>query len=141
MVLGSLRDQLLYPSLDKDTTDEELRAALATVNLADLPDRVGGFGAVLGWGQILSLGEQQRLAFARLLLTKSRYAVLDEATSALDVANEKLLYGLLQKAGVTFVSVGHRPSLLTYHDTVLELRDRGEWRFAPVAEYLVAVPS
>ncbi|OPY11575.1 MAG: Vitamin B12 transport ATP-binding protein BacA [Syntrophus sp. PtaB.Bin138] len=141
MVLGSLRDQLLYPSLDRDTTDEELRAALVSVNLADLPDRVGGFAAVLGWGQILSLGEQQRLAFARLLLTKSRYAVLDEATSALDVANEKMLYGLLQRAGVTFVSVGHRPSLLTYHDTVLELRDRGEWRFAPAAEYLVAVPS
>jgi len=53
---GSLRDQLLYPSLDQHMTDEELRAALATVNLPYLPDRVGGFGAVLGWGQILSLG-------------------------------------------------------------------------------------
>jgi putative ATP-binding cassette transporter len=141
MVLGSLRDQLLYPRLDQETTDEGLRAVLETVNLADLPDRVGGFDAVLGWGQILSLGEQQRLAFARLLLTRPRYAVLDEATSALDVTNEALLYGLLKQAGATFVSVGHRPSLLTYHDAVLELRGKGEWRLVPVTEYAVAAPG
>jgi len=141
MVLGSLREQLLYPRLDEKTTDEELRSVLATVNLADLPDRVGGFNAVLGWAQILSLGEQQRLAFARLLLTRPRYAVLDEATSALDVTNEALLYGLLRQAGATFVSVGHRPSLLTYHDTVLELRGKGEWRLAPTAEFLAAAPA
>jgi len=141
MVLGSLRDQLLYPRLDQTRTDEELRAVLETVNLADLPDRVGGFDAVLGWGQILSLGEQQRLAFARLLLTRPRYAALDEATSALDVTNEALLYGLLKQEGATFVSVGHRPSLLAYHDRVLELRGKGEWRLAPVTEFLAAAPS
>ncbi len=130
MVLGSLRDQLLYPFLDQKTTDEELRKALETVNLANLPDRVGGFDAVLGWGQLLSLGEQQRLAFARLLLTQPRYAFLDEATSALDVTNEALLYRHLRQAGATFVSVGHRPSLVEYHDQVLELQGGGGWRLA-----------
>lgn len=141
MVLGPLREQLLYPGVDRETTDEELRAVLETVNLGDLPDRVGGFDAVLGWGQILSLGEQQRLAFARLLLTRPRYAVLDEATSALDVTNEALLYGLLKQGGATFVSVGHRPSLLAYHDSVLELQGKGQWRLAPAQEFAAAAPS
>ncbi len=135
MVLGSLRDQLLYPLLAQETTDEELRKALETVNLANLPDRVGGFDAVLGWGQLLSLGEQQRLAFARLLLTQPRYAFLDEATSALDVANEALLYRHLRQAGATFVSVGHRPSLVEYHDQVLELQGGGGWRLASTREF------
>jgi len=135
MVLGSLREQLLYPHLDREATDEELRAVLEKVNLADLPDRVGGFDAVLDWGHLLSLGEQQRLAFARLLLTGPRYAVLDEATSALDVANEEKLYGQLQASGTTYVSVGHRPSLLAYHDKVLELRGGENWRLVPAAEF------
>jgi vitamin B12/bleomycin/antimicrobial peptide transport system ATP-binding/permease protein len=135
MVLGSLRDQLLYPMLNQETSDEELRKALETVNLANLPERVGGFDAVLGWGQLLSLGEQQRLAFARLLLTQPRYAFLDEATSALDVTNEALLYRHLRQAGATFVSVGHRPSLVEYHDQVLELQGGGGWRLASVREF------
>jgi len=135
MVLGSLREQLLYPHLDQEATDGELREVLGKVNLADLPERVGGFDAELDWGHLLSLGEQQRLAFARLLLTRPRYAVLDEATSALDVANEAQLYGQLQESGTTYVSVGHRPSLLAYHDKVLELRGGGDWRLAPTAEF------
>ncbi len=69
------------------------------MNLADLPERVGGFDAELDWGHLLSLGEQQRLAFARLLLARPGYAVLDEATSALDEPNEALLYRELQNAG------------------------------------------
>ena len=138
MVLGSLREQLLYPHLDLETSEDELRAVLEKVNLADLPERVGGFDAVMDWGQLLSLGEQQRLAFARLLLTKPPYAVLDEATSALDVANEAQLYRQLQKLGTTYICVGHGPSLLAYHDEVLELRGGGNWRLMPTAEFHAA---
>lgn len=141
MVLGSLRDQLLYPLLDQETTDDELRQALVTVNLANLPERVGGFDAILGWGQLLSLGEQQRLAFARLLLTRPRYAFLDEATSALDVTNEALLYRHLRQGGATFVSVGHRPSLVEYHDNVLELKGSGGWRFTTAREFTSGAPA
>ena len=94
----------------------------------------------MDWGHLLSLGEQQRLAFARLLLTRPHYAVLDEATSALDVTNEAQLYRQLQGSGTTYVSVGHRPSLLAYHDKVLELRGGGDWRLVPTAEFHV-VPS
>jgi len=138
MVLGSLREQLLYPHLEQEASDDELRAILEKVNLADLPERVGGFDAEMDWGHLLSLGEQQRLAFARLLLTRPHYAVLDEATSALDVTNEAQLYGQLQGSGTTYVSVGHRPSLLAYRDKFLELRGGGDWRLVPTAEFHVA---
>lgn len=84
---------------------------------------------------MLSLGEQQRLAFARLLLNAPRWAVLDEATSALDVATEKLLYSILVERGVAVVSVGHRPTLAEYHDQVLELSGTGSWRLLPAATY------
>lgn len=128
MLLGSLREQLLYPLGDRSVGDEELRAVLSRVNLADLPERVGGFDAELDWGHLLSLGEQQRLAFARLLLAKPGYAFLDEATSALDEANEARLYEQMREEGTTFVSVGHRPSLRTYHARVLELQGGGNWQ-------------
>lgn len=84
---------------------------------------------------MLSLGEQQRLAFARLLLTRPRYAILDEATSALDLANERRLYDQLRQKDTTYISVGHRPSLLKYHDYVLELTGDTTWRLTPTTEY------
>jgi len=135
MILGSLRSQLLYPNTSSDVDEEKLRRVLASVNLADLPDRLGGFDADLDWAEILSLGEQQRLAFARLLLTEPPYAILDEATSALDLKNEQHLYEQLQATKTTFVSVGHRMSLLQYHQQVLELLGDGSWRLVSTEEY------
>ncbi|MEG4582661.1 ABC transporter ATP-binding protein/permease [Microcoleus sp. MON1_C5] len=135
MILGSLRSQLWYPNTSSEVDEEKLRRVLASVNLADLPDRLGGFDADLDWGEILSLGEQQRLAFARLLLTEPRYAILDEATSALDLKNEQHLYEQLQATKTTFVSVGHRVSLVKYHQQVLELVGDGSWRLLSAQEY------
>ncbi|MEG3838323.1 MULTISPECIES: ABC transporter ATP-binding protein/permease [unclassified Microcoleus] len=135
MILGSLRSQLLYPHTSSEVDEEKLRRVLASVNLADLPDRLGGFDANLDWGEILSLGEQQRLAFARLLLTEPRYAIVDEATSALDLKNEQYLYEQLQATKTTFVSVGHRLSLVKYHQQVLELMGDGSWRLLSAREY------
>ncbi len=121
MVLGSLRDQLLYPNLDQEIEDAQLQQALAQVNLPGLEQKHGGFRTEHNWSQVLSLGEQQRLIFARLLLNKPKYAILDEATSALDTENEKLLYQQLQASGMIFLSVGHRESLSNYHKSVLDL--------------------
>lgn len=135
MILGSLRSQLLYPHTSSEVDEEKLRAVLTLVNLADLPDRLGGFDADLDWADVLSLGEQQRLAFARLLLTQPRYAILDEATSALDLKNQQHLYEQLQATKTTFVSVGHRTSLLQYHQQVLELLGDSTWRLVSVEEY------
>lgn len=137
MVLGSLRSQLLYPNPDHDISETKMRHVLAEVNLAELPERVGGFEVELDWANVLSLGEQQRLAFARLLLNMPSYVILDEATSALDLANEKNLYQQLKAKGTTLISVGHRPSLLQYHEYVLELDGSSNWRLLPMDEYTV----
>jgi vitamin B12/bleomycin/antimicrobial peptide transport system ATP-binding/permease protein len=120
MILGSLRDQLRYPSAE-DATEEEQLEALKEVNLVDLPARFGGLDAELHWVDVLSAGEQQRLAFARLLLNRPRYAFLDEATSALDPGNEELLYARLARMPTTVISLGHRPSLRKFHTRVLRL--------------------
>ncbi len=121
MVLGTLRDQLLYPNTDLNVDDLQLQQVLILVNLADLAQRHSGFDSEQNWAEVLSLGEQQRLIFARLLIQKPNYAILDEATSALDTKNEQLLYQQLQASGTTFLSVGHRDSLSNYHQSVLEL--------------------
>jgi vitamin B12/bleomycin/antimicrobial peptide transport system ATP-binding/permease protein len=121
MVLGTLRDQLLYPNMDLKVDDLQLQQVLIQVNLPDLAQRHSGFNSEQNWAEVLSLGEQQRLIFARLLINKPSYAILDEATSALDSKNEELLYQQLQASGMTFLSVGHRESLSNYHQSILEL--------------------
>lgn len=135
MILGSLRDQLLYPHTHINIEDDRLDRVLQQLNLIHLPQRVGGFDATLDWTNVLSLGEQQRLAFARLLLTQPRYAILDEATSALDLKNEEHLYRHLQAISTLFVSVGHRSSLIKYHQQVLEL-EGSDWRVLPAQAYI-----
>ena len=139
MFPGSLREQLPYSSLDRPVPVEELRNILGRVSMDGLEERFDGFDTVMNWAQLLSPGEQQRLAFARLLLAKPPYAVLDEATSALDINNEAQLYQQLKESGTTFVSVGHRPGLLAYHDNVLELREGGHWRLVTADEFRSAL--
>ncbi|CAM9196906.1 unnamed protein product [Heterosigma akashiwo] len=127
--LGSLRDQLTYPLPAGDTPDADLLAVLDKVDLGALAERMGGgdphagLNKVRDWSATLSLGEQQRLAFGRLLWSRPSVAILDEATSALDLTNERRMYELLRSElpGLSYVSVGHRPSLLEYHDTKLRL--------------------
>ncbi len=136
MILGTLRQQLLYPNTESSVADDRLIQVLQQVNLPDLSSKVGGLDVELSWSDVLSLGEQQRLAFARLLLTKPNYAILDEATSALDTQNEKRLYQLLQQSETTIVSVGHRPSLLKYHQQVLQIKGQSKWHLSSVEDYL-----
>mmetsp|Transcript_30655 Transcript_30655/g.70168 ORF Transcript_30655/g.70168 Transcript_30655/m.70168 type:complete len:790 (-) Transcript_30655:193-2562(-) len=176
--LGTLRDQLLYPSVSSNDneasaeqglageegmmgrahyhvlknlpSDEELLGYLERVDLIEVAKRAGGgdprkgLDSRLDWSNTLSLGEQQRLAFGRLLVNRPTLAILDEATSALDMMGEAKMYGLLEElastrpsrsssqltngqggkeGGLTYVSVGHRPSLLNYH--VYKLRLNG----------------
>lgn len=128
MILGTLREQLLYPNINIDISDEDLDAVLKQVNLSDLGTRFGGFDSIKDWSEVLSLGEQQRVAFARLLVAKPKYAILDEATSALDIRNEENLYQHLAATETTFISVGHRPTLQQYHQLILEFLEGGNWR-------------
>jgi len=134
MILGSLRDQLTYPRA-AGLSDKQLLDALRAVNLSDLCDRFGGLDAEMHWADVLSPGEQQRLAFARLLLNRPCYAFLDEATSALDVANERLMYELLNERHIPFLSSGHRPTLLKFHRNVLELSANNRWKIELSSEF------
>lgn len=135
MLLGTLRSQLLYPNRELAVSDNELLDLLARVNLADLADRFGGLDVERDWHKVLSIGEQQRLAFARLLLTRPRFAILDEATSALDSANEASLYRQLTEIDTTLVSVGHRAAILQFHTRVLELTGDSDWKAHPAAGF------
>eukprot|EP00547_Thalassionema_nitzschioides_P010647 CAMPEP_0194257232 /NCGR_PEP_ID=MMETSP0158-20130606/38508_1 /TAXON_ID=33649 /ORGANISM="Thalassionema nitzschioides, Strain L26-B" /LENGTH=635 /DNA_ID=CAMNT_0038996199 /DNA_START=397 /DNA_END=2301 /DNA_ORIENTATION=+ len=184
--LGSLRDQLLYPSFAIDSsdavainlgsnnnrgddqqmqsryyahTDQELLDILSLVNLSKVAYEAGngdpfkGLNAVEDWSNMLSLGEQQRLGFARVFVNRPRLLIMDEATSALDTNTESQMYGILElmanasrdrkqvmipiegstskksipfkpiEGGMTYVSVGHRPSLLAYHCRKLLIRE------------------
>ena len=129
MVFGSLRDQLCYPR-EGDAPDEQVLALLKEVDLEGLPARIGGLDAQVKWADLLTLGEQQQIAFARLLFNRPAYAFLDEATSALDAGRAEALYASLASAGIGVVSVGDHLSLPEYHHTLLELLGDGEWRLS-----------
>jgi putative ATP-binding cassette transporter len=136
MVVGTLRNQLFYPHRDDPRiSDAQLQAILEKVNLPDLAERSGGFRAEMDWTKTLSLGEQQRIAFARVLLAKPKYVVLDEATSALDLDNEEALYQLLCDQDITIISISHRPTTLKFHKYVLELKENGVWELLDAEHY------
>jgi putative ATP-binding cassette transporter len=133
--LGDLRCQLTYPQTERNISDEELLQWLERVNLPTLAERFGGLGAELDWARVLSVGEQQRLAFARALLAKPRYLLLDEATSALDATNEECLYGQLAGLSITPISVSHHQTLLKHHHQVLALPGNGSWTLHEASGY------
>jgi len=135
MILGTLREQLCYPKQPEDFSESELRDILHKVNLGHFIQRYPDLDVKQDWSRILSLGEQQRLSFGRLLLNRPAFAVLDESTSGLDVATERSLYTLLKSMHVGYISVGHRPSLASFHNNVLQLRGQGNWRLMPSGTY------
>ena len=118
--VGSLKDVLIYPERERAFDEAELRAALTDCGLGELAPRLH---ETAPWHLQLSLGEQQRLAFARALLLRPDWLFLDEASSALDEAAEAQLYGLLSARLVHsgMLSVGHRSSLAALHGRSLTL--------------------
>lgn len=118
--LGTLADALAYPRAAAELPRERLVEALHAVGLGHLAPHLDEDGH---WAQRLSIGEQQRLAFARVLLVRPEIVFLDEATSALDEAAEMALYRLLREASwrPTIVSVGHHGTLRRFHETVVDL--------------------
>jgi putative ATP-binding cassette transporter len=118
--LGNLRDALLYPDASAGVPTERIVGVLKQVGLERLASELDKVDL---WSQRLSGGEQQRLAFARVLLAEPAIIFLDEATASLDEAGETMLYELLRKASwhPTIISVGHRGTLPRFHDRVFEL--------------------
>jgi putative ATP-binding cassette transporter len=129
--LGDLRAVVSYPSEAGSIDDETLRRMLEKVALPHLVDRLH---EVHDWAKVLSPGEQQRIAFARILLTKPKAAFLDEATSALDEGLEFMLYQLVRTElpDTILVSVSHRTTVSQHHTHELELLGDGEWRLGRV---------
>ena len=128
--LGTLTAALLYPGGDKNSLSAtRLATVLTQVGLGAL---VNEMDTVQDWSRRLSPGEQQRFAFARIFLTEPALLFLDEATSALDERSESQLYGLLRATSwnPTIVSVGHRSTLRSFHDQVLELAAFAESPYA-----------
>jgi len=128
--LGTLGAALAYPAAPDHFPAAALDAALARVGLAHLvPQRE----AAERWDRLLSLGEQQRLAFGRLLLHAPGWIFMDESTSALDTQGQAELMGLVleELPGSALVSIGHRPELAAFHTrTITLLRNEGGARLA-----------
>lgn len=124
MNLGSLEEQLSYPKSKGEFSYEEINNSLTKVSLEHLI-KEHGLDSVKDWSRILSVGEQQRLGFVRILLNKPNIVILDESTSALDEMNEKNAYKLLLENSIKYISVGHRPNLIEYHQLSLTLFEDG----------------
>ena len=127
---GNLLTALYYPDTTENVDLAKITRVLEQVQLAHLQDRLE---QEQDWSRILSLGEQQRLAFARLLLHKPKVAFLDEASASLDEGMEHAMYRLIREElpNTTIISVGHRSTLVPLHQQQLEVRTDGSWVFNP----------
>lgn len=139
MTLGTLRDQVAYPHTHDElkrlgVSDDDLAVYLEHVKLSYLIDREGGWNAVADWMDVLSGGEKQRVAMARLFYHKPQFAILDECTSAVSVDVEGFMYTHCKEIGVTLFTVSHRKTLWKYHEYVLAFDGRGSYSYTPISE-------
>ena len=152
MPLGSLRDQVIYPhstkmATDRGYTDSKIFELLETVRLEYLVEREGGWNTVRDWADVLSGGEKQRIAMARLFYHCPQFAILDECTSAVSIDVEGRMYEYARASGITLFTVSHRPSLFKYHEFLLKFDGHGSYEFSafdhekekPVPEVTVTV--
>ncbi|XP_031550502.1 ATP-binding cassette sub-family D member 3-like [Actinia tenebrosa] len=137
MTLGTLRDQVIYPDTKADQdrkgiSDKELEEFLTQVQLSYILEREGGWNSIQDWMDVLSGGEKQRIAMARLFYHKPQFAILDECTSAVSVDVEGFMYTHCREVGISLFTVSHRKSLWKYHEYVLYMDGRGSYQFNPM---------
>ncbi|XP_038649809.1 ATP-binding cassette sub-family D member 3a [Scyliorhinus canicula] len=137
MTLGTLRDQVIYPDTveeqrRKGISDQVLKEYLDNVQLGHILEREGGWDSIQDWMDVLSGGEKQRMAMARLFYHKPQFAILDECTSAVSVDVEGYIYSHCRKVGITLFTVSHRKSLWTHHEYYLHMDGRGNYEFKPI---------
>uniref|UniRef100_A0A3B4EE25 ATP-binding cassette sub-family D member 3 n=1 Tax=Pygocentrus nattereri TaxID=42514 RepID=A0A3B4EE25_PYGNA len=146
MTLGSLRDQVIYPDTYEDQkkkgiSDQVLKEYLDNVQLGHILDREGSWDTVQDWMDVLSGGEKQRMAMARLFYHKPQFAILDECTSAVSVDVEDYIYSHCRKVGITLFTVSHRKSLWKHHEYYLHMDGRGNYEFKPITAETVEFGS
>ncbi|XP_056112952.1 ATP-binding cassette sub-family D member 3b isoform X2 [Rhinichthys klamathensis goyatoka] len=146
MTLGSLRDQVIYPDTHEDQkkkgiSDRVLKEYLDNVQLGHILDREGSWESVQDWMDVLSGGEKQRMAMARLFYHKPQFAILDECTSAVSVDVEDFIYSHCRKVGITLFTVSHRKSLWKHHEYYLQMDGRGNYEFKSISKETVEFGS
>ncbi|XP_044770502.1 ATP-binding cassette sub-family D member 3 isoform X3 [Neomonachus schauinslandi] len=146
MTLGTLRDQVIYPDGREDQkrkgiSDLVLKEYLDNVQLGHILEREGGWDSVQDWMDVLSGGEKQRMAMARLFYHKPQFAILDECTSAVSVDVEGYIYSHCRKVGITLFTVSHRKSLWKHHEYYLHMDGRGNYEFKQITEDTVEFGS
>ncbi|KAF9810875.1 hypothetical protein SFRURICE_005301 [Spodoptera frugiperda] len=137
MTLGTLRDQIIYPQTREEMqrrgrSDEQLHRFLEIVQLSYLTNREGALDAVEDWMDVLSGGEKQRIAMARLFYHEPQFAILDECTSAVSVDVEGQMYQYCREVGISLFTVSHRKSLWKHHDHYLQMDGRGGFVFGEI---------
>ncbi|XP_016904137.1 ATP-binding cassette sub-family D member 3 [Apis cerana] len=147
MTLGTLRDQIIYPHTKTEMirrgqmTDTDLKKLLDLVQLGHLLERENltnnegqGWDVVADWMDVLSGGEKQRIAMARLFYHKPQFAILDECTSAVSVDVEDSMYLYCKQTNITLFTVSHRRSLWKHHEYYLRMDGRGNYEFKTIEE-------
>lgn len=131
MPIDQLRKVLLYPGVTRSVSDNEIIEKLRECKLTHL---IGKLDESIDWSQALSLGEQQRIAFVRMLFLNPDWLFLDEVTSALDESTEREVYELILKKlpRTAIISVGHRATLVRFHSSRLSLDGGGNWRLEDI---------
>ncbi|CAK7567404.1 MAG: ATP-binding cassette long-chain fatty acid transporter pxa1 [Sporothrix epigloea] len=135
--IGTLRDQVIYPDGEADMRDRrkneyDLKRVLDDAHLGYLPAREGGWDTKKEWKDVLSGGEKQRMAIARVLYHEPQYVFIDEGTSAVSSDVEGLLYEVCKEKGITLITISTRASLKKYHtfNLILGMGERGDqWAF------------
>ncbi|KAJ3936183.1 MAG: ABC transporter transmembrane region 2-domain-containing protein [Lentinula lateritia] len=155
MPVGTLLDQVIYPDsyadfLEKDMSIEpregglgnNIRDILESVFLSYLPEREGGWSTRKEWRDVLSGGEKQRMAMARVFYHRPKFAILDECTSAVSSDVEGRMYQHARSLGITLITISLRPSLMKYHTQVLNVLgdDTGRWTLAHIGQDAVLTP-
>uniref|UniRef100_F1KYL7 ATP-binding cassette sub-family D member 3 n=1 Tax=Ascaris suum TaxID=6253 RepID=F1KYL7_ASCSU len=137
MTIGTLRDQVIYPDtrndmINKRISDDQLTLFLKQVQLEYILSREGGWDSVQDWMDVLSGGEKQRIAMARLFYHEPQFAILDECTSAVSMDVEGAIYSLCRERNITLFTVSHRKSLWIHHEYYLHMDGRGNYEFKKI---------